>query len=122
MSKKKILVIEDEEVCVKLLDLVVDKDAYAIIIARDGEEGIAKAKNEKPDLILLDIMLPKVNGYDVAKALRSEQGGVDAPIVVISARAGEQGRERALELGCQEFISKPFRVSQVRDVIDRYLG
>lgn len=122
MSKKKILVIEDEEICVKLLDLVVDKDAYTVLVARDGEEGIARAKQEQPDLILLDIMLPKIGGYDVAKTLRSNDAKVDAPIVAISARAGEGGRERALGAGCNEFITKPFRVGQVREVIERYLG
>ena len=120
MSKKKILVIEDEEVCIKLLDLLFNKDGYEITVARNGEEGIEMARNQNPDLILLDIMLPKINGYDVAKQLRSEES-YKTPIVAISARAGEQGREKAMDAGCQEFITKPFRVSQIREVISRYL-
>ena len=121
MAKKKILVIEDEETCIKLLDMVVNKDTYDVIVATNGEEGIRKAIEAKPDLIFLDIMLPKVNGFEVAKRLRQDETLKSSPIIVISARAGKEGAQKALDAGCQEFIAKPFKVGQIRDVIHRYI-
>jgi DNA-binding response OmpR family regulator len=122
VEKSKILVIEDEDVCVTLLNLVVNfQRNYEVITAKNGEEGIQKALSEKPDLIFLDIMLPKINGFDVARRLRREPALSATPIVVVSARAGESGRKTAREVGCQEFITKPFKVRQIKDVIGRYL-
>ncbi|HLG21671.1 MAG TPA: response regulator, partial [Candidatus Manganitrophaceae bacterium] len=91
MSKKKILIIEDESTCVKLVDLVINKDEIDVIVARDGEEGVQKAIQERPDLIFLDIMLPKMNGYDVARAIKRDAALASVPIVAVSARAGEKG-------------------------------
>ena len=121
MSKKKILIIEDESTCVKLVDLVINKDEIDVIVARDGEEGVQKAIQERPDLIFLDIMLPKMNGYDVARAIKRDAALASVPIVAVSARAGEKGMPLALEAGCQEFISKPFKVRQIKDAIERFL-
>ena len=121
MDRKKILVIEDEDICVKLLRLIVNSDTYEVIVAENGEEGIRKAIEENPDLIFLDVMLPKVNGYDVAKKLRKVDALVSVPMVMISARAGKDGPEKAIDAGCQEFIPKPFKVVQIKEVLHRYL-
>lgn len=122
MAKKKILIVEDEATCIKLVDLVVDKDKIDVAVATDGVEGIQKAAAEKPDLIFLDIMLPKVNGYDVIKRLKGDSNLSAIPIIVISARAGEKGKQMALDAGAREFISKPFKVRQIKDIIDRFLN
>ena len=121
MSRKKILIIEDEEVCTQLVRLVALKGDVDILTAADGEEGIRKAVSEKPDLIFLDIMLPKVNGYEVVKALRAEPGTAGVPIVVLSARVGSDGRP-FLETGCQQFIPKPFKVGQIREAMEKFLA
>ena len=92
MPKKKILIIEDESTCVKLVDLVINKDEIDVIVARDGEEGVQKAIQEKPDLIFLDIMLPKMNGYDVARAIKRDAALASVPIVAVSARARSEER------------------------------
>jgi DNA-binding response OmpR family regulator len=121
MTKKKILIIEDENICTQLVELVVDKDRMDVIVAADGEEGIRKAVSEKPDLIFLDIMLPKMNGYDVVRAIKKKPDLAAVPIVVISARAGQEGKRLVREAGCQEFIPKPFKVKQIREAIHRFL-
>lgn len=121
MSKKKILIIEDESTCVKLVDLVINKEKVDMIVATDGEMGIQKAILEKPRLIFLDLMLPKINGYDVLKRLKEDQNLAAIPVIVVSARAGEKGKQAALEAGCEEFISKPFKVGQIKDVVERFL-
>jgi DNA-binding response OmpR family regulator len=122
MNRKKILIIEDEAVVAQLVRLVIDKEAIDVFVATDGEQGIQKAKAEKPDLIFLDIMLPKTNGYEVIKALRRDPATAATPIVVISARAGEEGKKKILEAGCEDFIPKPFKIGQIKDAISRYLS
>ena len=121
MSRKKVLIIEDEEVCTQLVRLVALKSDVDILTAVDGEEGIQKALSEKPDLIFLDIMLPKVNGFEVVKALRDQPSMANVPIVVISARSGNDG-QKILDTGCQQFISKPFKVGQIREAMEKFLG
>ncbi|HEY4485599.1 MAG TPA: response regulator [Nitrospiria bacterium] len=121
MSRKKVLIIEDEEVCTQLVRLVALKSDVDILTAVDGEEGIQKALSEKPDLIFLDIMLPKVNGFEVVKALRGQPSMANVPIVVISARSGNDG-QKILDTGCQQFISKPFKVGQIREAMEKFLG
>ena len=121
MKKKKILIIEDEEVCSFLVNLVIKKDQTDVLIAKDGEEGLRMALAKLPDLIFLDIMMPRMDGYGVIKALRGDPDGALIPIVVISARAGAEGRTKILELGCQEYIPKPFKVAQIKKAIELYM-
>jgi CheY-like chemotaxis protein len=119
--RKKVLIIEDEDVCAQLVDLVINKRQVDVIVAPDGEQGVQKASAERPDLIFLDIMLPKMNGYDVIRALKRDPALAAIPIVVLSARAGDEGRQLVRETGCQEFIPKPFKVAQIRGAIQRFL-
>ncbi len=121
MDKKKILIIEDETICLDVFNMIINKARIDVCVARDGEEGVKKAASERPDLIFLDIMLPKLNGYEVARAIRRDPALAAIPIVVLSARAGTDGKKTALEAGCQEFIYKPFKVSQISEVISRFL-
>ena len=121
-SKKKVLIIEDEEVCAQLVDLVINKSGIEVIIAADGNEGVEKAISERPDLIFLDIMLPGMNGYDIIKRLKNDPVLAAIPIVVVSARAGEDGRRLVRDTGCQEFIPKPFKVAQIRSALERLIG
>lgn len=121
MDRKKILIIEDEDVCSQLVRLVVDRKGVKVSVATDGDQGIKKAEAEHPDLIFLDIMLPKINGYDVVKALRAKPEFASTPIIVISARAGAEGEQMVSQTGCQAFIPKPFKVSQIKEVVEKYL-
>lgn len=122
MDRKKILIIEDEDICTQLVKLVIDRKDIDVVVATDGDQGIKMALSEKPDLIFLDIMLPKINGYDVVKTLRKDPAASSIPIVVLSARAGAEGKKMVLDTGCQEFIPKPFKVAQIKKVIERFLG
>ena len=121
MRKKNILIIEDEAVCAQLVSLVVNKGETNVLHAKDGQEGVRMALAEKPDLIFLDIMMPRLDGYGVIKALRGDPDGALIPIVVMSARAGEAGRQKILELGCQEYIPKPFKVKQIKKAIEIHM-
>ena len=99
------LVIEDEKDIVRLLKYNLEKENYQVLSAFDGEAGLALAKKEKPDLILLDVMLPKMDGMEVCRTLRQES---KVPIIMLTARKEELDRILGLELGADDYVSKPF--------------
>ncbi len=109
--KEKILIIEDEEELVKGLKLNLEAEGYEVGWALDGEDGVAKAVRDAPDLILLDIMLPKKDGLDVCRELRHRNVGV--PIVMLTAKHEEVDKVVGLEIGADDYVSKPFGVREL---------
>ncbi len=109
--KEKILIIEDQEDLVKGLILNLADEGYEVDYALDGKEGLAKALKEKPDLILLDIMLPGMNGLEICKELR--QNKMDIPIVMLTAKGDEIDKVIGLEIGADDYISKPFSIREL---------
>lgn len=120
MATKKILIVDDEPQIVELLDTYLSKEGYAVATAKDGEEALLAAERENPDLILLDLMLPKKNGYEVCKELRLKS---KTPIIMLTARDEEPDKIVGLELGADDYITKPFSprevVARVRAVLRR---
>ena len=110
-AKKLVLVVEDEKSIADILRFNLELKNYRVSAAYDGEEGIARARAEKPDLILLDIMLPKMNGFDVCEILRKE--GSNVPIILLTAREEEDDKVRGLEIGADDYITKPFSMREV---------
>jgi len=109
--KKKILIIEDEKELVSGLKLNLDFEGYNVIWALDGEEGLNKALKEAPDLILLDIMLPKKDGLEVCRDLRRQN--VTIPIIMLTAKSEEVDKVVGLEIGADDYITKPFSVKEL---------
>ena len=109
--KEKILIIEDQEDLVKGLILNLEDEGYEVDYALDGKEGLGKALKEKPDLILLDIMLPGMNGLEICKELR--QNKMDIPIVMLTAKGDEIDKVIGLEIGADDYISKPFSIREL---------
>jgi DNA-binding response OmpR family regulator len=109
--KKKILIIEDEKELISGLKLNLDFEGYDVIWALDGEEGLNKALKEAPDLILLDIMLPKKDGLDVCRDLRRQN--VTIPIIMLTAKGEEVDKVVGLEIGADDYITKPFSVKEL---------
>ena len=109
-AKKTILIVDDEKPIVDILLYNLEKEGYNIIEANDGEKAIEMAFNEKPNLILLDIMLPKVDGLTVCKRIRNS---LNIPIIMISARDEEIDKILGLELGADDYITKPFSVREL---------
>ncbi len=107
---KKILVVDDEKSIVDILTFNLKRDGYEIIEAYDGEEGYFKAMSENPDLILLDVMLPEMDGFEVCKKLRETSA---VPIIMITARDEEIDKVLGLELGADDYITKPFGVREL---------
>ncbi|NQT19543.1 MAG: response regulator transcription factor [Planctomycetes bacterium] len=108
---EKILVVEDEPDMVMGLKDNLEYEGYTVVTAADGVEGIEMATKELPDLIILDLMLPKKDGYDVCKELRSK--GVDIPIIMLTAKSQELDKVLGLELGADDYVTKPFSIREV---------
>ena len=102
---RKILIVDDEKNIVDIIAFNLKKEGYTVITAADGEEGVQKAMEENPDLILLDIMMPKMDGYEVCKKIREKK---NTPIIMLTARAEELDKVLGLELGADDYIPKPF--------------
>lgn len=109
--KEKILIIEDEEELVKGLKLNLEAEGYEVSWALDGDEGLTKALQDTPDLVLLDIMLPKRDGLDVCRELRRHNVGV--PIVMLTAKREEVDKVVGLEIGADDYVSKPFGIREL---------
>ena len=110
---KKILIIEDEKDIRDLLEHYLKREGYDVKIAKDGEAGLHKASQERVDLVLLDLMLPQVDGLEIGRTLRSQSQTADLPIIMITAKAEEADRIVGLELGADDYITKPFSPREV---------
>jgi len=120
---KKILVVDDEPNIIKVLESRLSHSGYDIITAVDGKTCLKKAKDEKPDLILLDIILPGLNGFEVCKHLKKDKETKDIPIIMLTSLAGEKDLSKGLEEGASCFITKPFNpvdlLYEIKTAMDR---
>ena len=108
MAKKKILVVDDEPQLLEMVQIRLEAANYEVITAADGQEGLEKARNEKPDLIVLDLMLPKLDGYRVCRMLKFDEKYKNIPIILFTARAQDSDRQMGKEVGADVYITKPF--------------
>ncbi len=104
----KILVVEDEKNILQIVEYNLGKEGYQIVVARDGAEALEKARRDLPDLILLDLMLPKVDGLEVCRQLKREGRTAQIPIIMLTAKTQEADRVVGLELGADDYVGKPF--------------
>jgi two-component system cell cycle response regulator DivK len=118
---RKILIVEDNEDSRELVAKVLRNKGYITVEAVDGEEAIEKVVSEKPDLVLLDISIPKLDGYEVAKRLKSREDVKDIPIVAVTAHAMKGDREKVIAAGFEGYISKPVNVRELPDQVRSYL-
>jgi len=120
-QESKILVIEDNEQNLYLLTFILEKNGYKVVQARDGREGIELAGRVNPALIILDIQLPVMDGYEVARELRSNPSLADVPIVAVTSYAMVGDREQILAAGCTDYIEKPINPESFIDQVKKYL-
>lgn len=119
--KRKILIVEDNQDSRELFIKILKNKGYDLIEAVDGEEAIEKALKEKPNLILLDISIPKIDGYEVTKRLKSLEEFQDIPIVALTAHAMKGDREKFISAGFEGYISKPINVREFPAQVKEYL-
>lgn len=115
---KKILIADDEQNIVISIEFLLRREGFEVVVAGDGEEALAKARSEKPDLLLLDVMMPKMNGFDVCQALRADAQLAGIRVLMLTAKGRETEVSKGLGLGADAYMTKPFStkelVSQVR--------
>ncbi|MBI2580758.1 response regulator [Candidatus Woesearchaeota archaeon] len=121
MAGKKILVVDDEPNILKLVSFILASKGYAVIEASGGAEGITKAKAEKPDLIILDVMMPKMDGFEAAKKLKSDPATRDIPILMLSSKAQFEDKMKGIDSGAMDYITKPFEKDELLQKIDEFL-
>ena len=123
MASKTVLVVDDDAKTVELVKLYLSRDGYRVLSAYDGAEALRLARESRPDLIVLDLMLPGVDGLEVCRSLRSES---DVPIIMLTARTTDEDKLTGLGLGADDYVSKPFSprelAARVRTVIRRLPG
>ena len=107
----KVLIVDDERSIVDILRYNLEKDGTRVVCAYDGAEGLRLARSEDPDVILLDVMLPEMDGFEVCRTLRAE--GNNVPIIMITAREEETDKVFGLELGADDYITKPFSMREL---------
>ena len=116
-SKPRILIVDDESDLVSVLRIGLEIEGFEVIAAGDGEEGLKKAREERPDLVVLDLMLPKLDGYRVCRALKFDERYRGLPILILSARSGDQDRRLAFDMGADAFMSKPYDMAALVKLI-----
>ncbi|MBN2897872.1 MAG: response regulator transcription factor [Clostridia bacterium] len=119
-----ILIIEDEEHIVELIKFNLENNGYKVSYALDGQKGLEMIENEQPDLVLLDLMLPKVDGIDICNRVKNNKNLKEIPIIMLTAKSGETDKIVGLEIGADDYITKPFSVrellARIKVVLRRY--
>ena len=113
MAKEKILIIEDEPDIVRMLEYNLKKEGFRVVSAPDGQEGLRQARKQCPDIILLDLMLPEIDGLEVCRALRQERDTAGIPVIMLTAKGRESDKVGGLELGADDYITKPFSLGEL---------
>ena len=121
MEKKKILLVDDERDLVETVTFRLEASGYEVLPAYDGREGLDKARKEKPDLIILDLMLPRMDGYKVCRMLKFDEKYKKIPIIMFTARAQQSDIEMGKEVGADAYITKPFEPQALLDKIEELL-
>lgn len=119
---ERILVIDDEQGIRRLIPDLFEGGAYSFESVPNGAEGVARAVENPPDLIIMDLMLPQVHGFEVIRRLRANPATARVPILVLSAKVYPPDRRKALELGADDFIEKPFRIDELTAAVEKRLA
>ena len=108
MPDRTVLVVDDDPVILKLLEVNFEMEGFSVITAGDGDEGLHAIREQRPDAVVLDIMMPKLNGLEVLEAARADPATKNVPIVLLSAKAQASEVQRGLDLGADDYVTKPF--------------
>lgn len=122
MTRKKILLVDDAETILMMERMILNKAGYDLLTAKDGEEAVTKAVAERPDLILMDVVMPKLNGFEACKQLRGHERTKAIPIIMVTTRGEAQNVENGFESGCDDYITKPINSLEVLSKVKSALG
>ncbi len=107
MSPKKILIVDDSSTVLLMEKMILSTGPYEVVSARDGQEGVEKAQSERPDLILMDVIMPRMDGFEACRRIRAGETTRDIPVIMVSTRGEMQSIERGYESGCSDYVTKP---------------
>lgn len=122
MNPKTILVVDDEVDLVKTIQFSLEVEGYTVLASNNGEDALSQARKESPDLILLDIMLPKLDGYKVCRLLKFDERYKHIPILMLTAKTQEKDKILGMETGADEYITKPFDMDVLMEKVKSYLN
>jgi two-component system, OmpR family, alkaline phosphatase synthesis response regulator PhoP len=122
MSKGKILVVDDEIYIVHILDFSLGMEGYEVVTALDGEQALHKVKSDRPDLVVLDIMMPKLDGYETCKILKNDPETKNIPVILLSAKGRNIDQKMGFQVGADDYITKPFSPRKLVERINMILG
>lgn len=118
----RILIVEDNEMNRDMLSRRLMRKGYDVVIAEDGEKGVAMAASVAPDLILMDMSLPVIDGWEATRQIKAAESTRDIPIIALTAHAMESDREQAISAGCDDYDTKPVELSRLLEKMERLLG
>jgi len=121
MTKCRILFVEDDMDTYELVQFLMERNGYEMFLAANGRDGVSAAIKQKPDLILMDLSLPEMDGWSAAKKIKSNPGTKDIPIIALTAHALVNDRKRALDAGCDDYIVKPIDVDELIRIVSQAL-
>ncbi len=119
---KKVLIIEDYPATSKMIAEMLEMEGLTALVEPDGRDGLNRALKEKPDLILLDIMLPTMSGLEVCAALKNDPGTKDIPVIIISVKASDEDVKTGLAKGADGYVAKPFDLFKLLEIVKKQLG
>jgi DNA-binding response OmpR family regulator len=122
MDPKKILIVDDEVDLVETVRFPLEMEGYHVLVSYNGEDALSQARKENPDLILLDLMLPKLDGYKVCRLLKFDERYKHIPILMLTAKTQEKDRILGMETGADEYITKPFDMDYLMKKVKEYLS
>ncbi len=120
--KPKILLVDDSNTVLMMMSMTLTASGYQVVTATDGEEGVAKAASEKPDLILLDIVMPKMNGIEACRMIRARPATAHIPIIMVTTRSESKNVEASFSNGCNDYVNKPINKSELLAKVRKLLS
>jgi DNA-binding response OmpR family regulator len=121
MSRGKVLVVDDEEYIQHILNFSFGAEGFEVITASDGEEAVTMARSERPDIIVLDIMMPKMDGYEACKQIKADPQTQDIPVILLTAKGREVDRKLGAEAGADDYVVKPFSPGRLIERVEGFI-
>lgn len=120
--KNTVLIVDDEAYILNILDFSLDSEGFRVISAANGEEALHKATEEQPDLVILDVMMPKIDGFEVCRALKAKKETQSIPVILLTAKDRDSDRKKGEEVGADLYITKPFSPARLIAAVQELLG
>ena len=122
MFHAKVLVVDDEVYILHILDFILGAENYDVVTATDGEQALQKVREEKPDLVILDIMMPKLDGYETCRMIRNDAATKHIPVILLTAKGREIDQKLGREVGANDYMTKPFSPNKLIERVQAILG